>query len=294
MTSTAAASPQNINSNVIVRAFEAVGADDSEAVKRAKNFSSTRGWTAWQASQAAAAGAAALAVPAAHIPAMVADIAYIMHKMSYCCWGIGSILGAQVDGKDDFGIILGLWSGDLTETELPMAILTGTAAGTLAVAASTGTAAQIAGKVTGKGVGKGVGIAATAAAHKLGAKAAAKPIGKALGNLAGSASSKFVEKASTKVAAKVGAKLAGKGVAGFIPFVGAGYWRQHQRLLYQRHRRLGEHLLSAQERAARLGRRVIGNSDRCEHRRRSVPCSVGPHGVSDKTQGICRAGPRRS
>jgi hypothetical protein len=25
-----------------------------------------------------------------------------------------------------------------------------------------------------------------------------------------------------------------------------------------------------------------------------VPCSVGPHGVSDKTQGICRAGPRRS
>lgn len=216
----AAASPKKLDSNVIVRAFDAVSGDHSEAVTRAKGFSSTGTWTAWQASQAAAAGAAALAVPAAHLPAMVADMAYLMHKMSYCCWGIGSVLGAQVEGKDDFAIILGLWSGDLSETELPVAILTGTAAGVMALAISTGSGAQLAGQVAGKAVSKGVDLAATAAIKKLGAKAVAKSIGKGTGSMAGAMSSKFVEKAASKIAAKVGAKLAGKSVAGFIPFVG--------------------------------------------------------------------------
>ncbi|MGH3567879.1 MAG: hypothetical protein ACRDRH_17995 [Pseudonocardia sp.] len=220
MTAGAAPAEDKVNSNVIVRAFDAVSGDYAGAVSRAKGFSFTGGWVAWQASQAAAAGAAALAVPAAHLAAMVADVAFLMHKMSYCCWGIGAITGAPVDGKDDFEIILAYWSGDLKENELPVAIVTGTMAGAAAFIASQYTIAQVTGKLTSLGVN----AVAAGAAKKLGNKALAKTLvkatGKVGGKVAGAASGQFIEKAAAKISLKIGGKIGGKAMAGFIPFVG--------------------------------------------------------------------------
>jgi hypothetical protein len=43
---------------------------------------------------------------------------FLLHKMAYCAWGIGSILGCKVEGKDDLQYILGLWSHAITESQL--------------------------------------------------------------------------------------------------------------------------------------------------------------------------------
>jgi hypothetical protein len=151
---------------------------------------------------------------------MVADVAFLLHKMAYCSWGVGGLLNCDVEGKADFSLILQVWADDLSETELPAAILTGTAAGAFAiVAAQQGVSAastQLAGKAAGKIASKTVNVATMELARKLGMKTSAKAAGK----VAGTVSGRLAEKAATKIAAKIGAKLAAKGVAGFLPLVG--------------------------------------------------------------------------
>ena len=67
-----------------------------------------------QTGQAATAGVVALTIPGLHIPAVAADLAFLIHKMAYCCWGIGEIRGCKVLGISDFQNILALWSGAAT------------------------------------------------------------------------------------------------------------------------------------------------------------------------------------
>lgn len=193
-----------MNSSIITDAFDVMGGDPSNAVSAAKNFSSVNSWTAWQASQAAVAGAGALAVPGAHVPAMVADVAFLMHKMAYCSWGIGGIYDCSVEGKPDFAIILAHWAGEVSEDALGGAIVTGTVAGSMALAGSPA--------VVGKLLGKGVGLGVTELTAKAGLKASSKTIGKVSG--------KLVEKAAAKLATKIGTKISAKGIAGFVPIIG--------------------------------------------------------------------------
>ncbi len=202
---------------VVMRAFDAIGGDPDAALRAAKNYSSLGTWKAAQAAQTGAAGAASAAVPLLHLPAIAADVAFLLHKMAFCSWGVGGMVGAPVDGKDDFLLILGVWSGDLKETELDAAIITGTVAGMLAFAALQPTmAAQFAGKAAGMAAGTVFSAAGTELATKLGAKGSAKALGKAAGKAGAKVSSKLAE----KLVLKIGPKLAAKGVGGFVPLLG--------------------------------------------------------------------------
>ncbi|GAA4878501.1 hypothetical protein [Actinomycetospora straminea] len=209
-----------IPSNLITDAFNAMSGDPQTAIRAAQNFKSKKAWVAWQASQAGAAGGAAAAVPGLHLPALAADLAFLMYKMSFCSWGIGQIYGCKVEGKYDFAVILALWAGSLTENELPEAIGAGVAVGALAVPLAVGISQYGVAGVAGKLAGTGASVAASAGVTKLGLKSAAKSAGTVAGGLAGNATTKLVEKAATKLGPKIAAKLTSKSVAGFLPFAG--------------------------------------------------------------------------
>ncbi len=117
------------NDSLVVKAFDKLGGDYTGAVQSAKGFTSLNAWVASQAAQAGAAGGAALLVPSAHLLALAADMSVLMHKMAYCSWGVGQIINAPVEGKNDIAIILALWSRELRVSDLPQAVLEGTEKG---------------------------------------------------------------------------------------------------------------------------------------------------------------------
>lgn len=205
-----------VTESVIVNAFDVMGGDSSAAASAAKNFSSVGSWVTWQATQTAMVGAAAMAVPGAHVPALVVDVAFLMHKLAYCSWGVGSVLGCTPYGKADFEIILGHWCGAIEDDVLPAAIATSIAGGSLAaVIALQGTSVVI-----GQLAGKSVELAATMLLEKVGAKGSAKAVGKVLGKVTGKVAGKLSDKIAAKLVTKFGGKLSGKALSGFIPFVG--------------------------------------------------------------------------
>ena len=57
-----------------------------------------------------------MAIPGLHLIGIAADIAFLMNRMSVCSFGIGSIEGYNNDfgiilEKEDFAIVLSIWSG---------------------------------------------------------------------------------------------------------------------------------------------------------------------------------------
>jgi hypothetical protein len=104
--------------SVFLKLFQVISSDPSSAVMEAKNFSSDTSWIRLQASEAAVGGATAAVIPVFHLPVLAADIAFLMNRMSYCCWGIGSIYGCTVEGKADFAIILAHWAGAISDDKL--------------------------------------------------------------------------------------------------------------------------------------------------------------------------------
>lgn len=208
-----------ITPQVIVDAFDFMGGDPSTAIESAGNYSSIEEWKAWQAGQAALVGAAAMAIPVAHIPLIVVDVAFLLHKMAYCCWGIGSLHGCEIESKEDFSVILGLYTGVVTEDVLIASVGTGSLALVGGQIANMGLPAFI-GKLTGKGASMG----AKTIGAKVGGKAAGKVIA-ASAPLISQVSGKVAEKITAKVAAKAATKAALKAssdfIAGFAPFLGA-------------------------------------------------------------------------
>lgn len=190
-----------VKPSLVIEAFEAVSGDTSGARAAASEFSSPAAWGTWQGTQAAGAGAAALALPGAHIPALAADLAFLMRKLAFCTWGVGFLHGCTVDGKGDLANVLGLWSGVVTKDMLVTAASGTAVVATLAHPAFAGAVA-----------GAALNAVAQGAAVKVGAKTA-------LG-LGQNFAPKLIEKASLKLAQKIGAKMAAKAGFGFIPFVG--------------------------------------------------------------------------
>lgn len=194
-----------MRSSIIVQAFSLFGGDPQGAISAAASYSSTSMWVFSQASQAGIAGAVAISVPGAHIPALAVDLAFLMHKMAYCSWGLGALYNCEVEGKDDFALILGLWAGYVSEDALEGALT----AGIIGVPVTT---AVVAPKTFAKGVGKGVSKGVGLLGKKAGTKAAAKIFGKVGGKLS--------EKLALKLALKFSGKISSKAVAGWVPFVG--------------------------------------------------------------------------
>lgn len=96
--------------DALIASFDTLGGDPQSAVNNAKGWQ-LNDWVNWQKAQVAATGAGAALVPGVHLAAATADMAILLHKMSYCCWGIGAIKGCQVFGKGDLINILDIWTG---------------------------------------------------------------------------------------------------------------------------------------------------------------------------------------
>lgn len=199
--------------SVFVNAFDHMGGDPSVAASDAKNYSSVGSWVARQATETAMVGAGAMAVPVLHVPALGADVVFLLHKLAYCSWGVGSILGCTPYGKGDFEIILGHWCGVVEDEVLPVAIATSVVGGTLAAAIAYPV-------VAGAIASKSAEVATLMLLQKVGVKGSSKAVVKVAGKVTGKVAGKLSEKIATKVATKIGGKLSGKAVAGFIPFVG--------------------------------------------------------------------------
>lgn len=215
---TALARGRALDPNSIVEAFETLGGDPSDAVNAASAFSSPQTWIAWQSSQVAASGAAATAVPGLHLLTMSADVAFVVHKVAYCAWGVGALHRCRVDGEDDLAIILALWAGTVRDEDL--AAVVGEAAASRSMVGAIGTAgAGMAGKAIAqfaatnpKLVGKGLGM--------FGPMVVKKVVGHSVPPGTVTASKFLVKKLAPKLAPKLGTKVGTKGLAGLVPFVG--------------------------------------------------------------------------
>lgn len=202
-----------LSSSIIVSAFEKMGGDSTNAIDSAKNYSSISSWIASQAGQAAAVGAGAMLIPGAHTVAIIADVAFLLHKMAYCCWGIGEISDCIVIGKSDFQNILALWSGASSIHDMPHKAIKKATLEAAIVSGSTTVAglatAEVLSHLSGQQIAQyGGKFAGKLAGKKLGGKVSAK-LGAKLGT-----------KIGTKVGAKLSAKLGAKLAAGFVPLIG--------------------------------------------------------------------------
>jgi uncharacterized membrane protein len=181
----------SISADLIITAFDAMGGDPTSAIDDAQEYSDVSTWVKDQAFKAGMAGAGAQLIPGVHLIAMGADLGYLLHKMTYCCWGIGAIYDRPVLGKYDMAHILAIWSGaeDLKEIK----------------AMYKKTTSALFEKTTGK----------------IGAKAGAKIGAKIAGKLGSKLGAKLGAKIASKVAAKIAAKLVTKGILGSVAVLGA-------------------------------------------------------------------------
>jgi EcsC family protein len=140
------------------------------------------------------AGAAGFLAGPFHVAAMGADLTFLVHTCGRACFGIGHILGRELDYETDMDYILGIWVGEAQPAS---------------AVASGAFADSVASKVGPELVGQ--------AAVKMTAKVATKVGGK----LVPKATTKILPKVAAKAAAKLSAKLATKGVLGAIPGLGA-------------------------------------------------------------------------
>lgn len=165
---------------------------DLQGIDRDARSYSRTGWQAFHTTAVGASGGVSVLIPVAHLATLVADLAFLINRMSVCGYGIGAI-AAMESGKgfiledEDIPAILARWAGD-----------DGVSDATIAKMASTGAAAFA-----------GQPLAATFA--KIAVKHAGLLVGKKLGG-----------KVGAKVAMKFVTKYIGKATAGFIPFVGPG------------------------------------------------------------------------
>jgi hypothetical protein len=201
----------DITAGIFVNAFNSLGWDTEMARRGAAGYETLAGWRASQTTQVALAGGAAMAVPGAHLVALTADVAFLLHKMSICAWGIGYKLGATVDAEDDLAVILGLWVGALEPNALSVtSVGAGASAGWIAFNATYPTyGAAVMAKALTMGGGSAV--------SSVGAKLAGKKGGKVVAKM----SKPFIAKISQKAAVKFSAILGSKAVTGTIPLLGA-------------------------------------------------------------------------
>jgi hypothetical protein len=210
-----------VSNSIIIEAFDALGGDPSEAVESASSYASTDSWINVQAAQVGVAGATAMAIPGMHLIGMAADMAFLMHKLAYTCWGIGEIKKCVVLGKDDFANILALWSGAASLAELDRRAISKAAFETAAIAGGGTVAglsvAAIAANLTGQQIAM---FGGQVAGSLLAKKAAVKTASKASVVMAGRMGSKLGGKLASKVAAKFSTKLGAKAFSGIIPLIG--------------------------------------------------------------------------
>ena len=191
---------------------------DEEAKEKLKDealsFATVEDWKSRQVAKVAGVGGATGLLGGPWGLALeAADIAYLFAVSGRACYGVGHILGRELDYESDIPLILSVWSG-AGETAAFVGIgqvgikAGGVAAKTFGVSAKIIAGATLA--ATGKAGGKVAGKIITKAAFKGGAKVSTKIV--------------------TKVGGKVGSKAATKLGFKWMPLIGGlvsagiNYW----------------------------------------------------------------------
>lgn len=180
--------------NDISQMFKDLGnlgeAQERKALKRKVNNYTLNEWKKENIGMAVASGAASGAIGGpVGLAALPADLAWCGRVSALGCFGIGHILGRDVDYDEDMPLILSVWTG-LGEAAVSVPV------GKVGIKVSSKVTAKTAAKVAGKVVSK----AAMKGGSKLGAKLAAK--------------------AASLAASKVVAKLAAKTGTAWVPIIG--------------------------------------------------------------------------
>lgn len=97
----------------IVIAFDDLGGDPQDAIDAALKHDTVASWRQQETATIAVAGGVEMAIPGLHALTIPAGIAFLIHKMAYLSWGIGTIKGAYVVETaqySDLRNILTLWA----------------------------------------------------------------------------------------------------------------------------------------------------------------------------------------
>lgn len=154
---------------------------DLRGIDRNARDYSRAGWQALHTTAVGGSGAVTVALPGIHLVTLVADVGFLVNRMSVCSYGIGAIAAKDkghgfILEQEDLAAILARWSGDTSVSDAALSKMAASGAG-MFVGGSLGTtfaamAVQHAGLLVGKKLGGKVGA-------KVASKFVAKYIGKA-------------------------------------------------------------------------------------------------------------------
>lgn len=99
----------------IIKALDELGGDPREAVRKAQEVGVLDQWTNQELRMGAIAGGAELVIPALQVVTIPMGISFLLHKLAYISWGIGTIRKAYIietDHYSDLRNILNIWASD--------------------------------------------------------------------------------------------------------------------------------------------------------------------------------------
>ena len=99
----------------IVTAMDELAGNPERAVKAAVDCESVPQWIKQETTKLALIGGAEMVVPGLHAFTIPTGVSYLLHKMGYISWGIGTLKGAYVietEAYSDLRNILALWANE--------------------------------------------------------------------------------------------------------------------------------------------------------------------------------------
>lgn len=113
---------EELLADALIEQFRLLGGKPEEAARSAAKYKNAQDWIAYHKTQTVAAGVGSGLIPGASFALMSADMAFLLHKLAYMSWGIGTIYGCKVYSKPDFLHILQIWGENETRQGDMMAV----------------------------------------------------------------------------------------------------------------------------------------------------------------------------
>ena len=188
-----------------------IGGDTKRAFSYAERKGNVQAWIYSQKLQAGLIGAGAMIFPFVHLVALIFDFLFVIHKMTYVCWGIAHLHGSDSVSKDDLRVILAHWSGEIGDDMLDVDVFESKdQINEMGVLGSLGDQVfKMLLRNMARRSAQGGAIVSAKVGVKAGAKAGAK------------VASKAGTKLSLKYLSKLSIKFLSKIFFGFLPILGA-------------------------------------------------------------------------
>ncbi|MFF3331054.1 hypothetical protein ACFYWX_16035 [Streptomyces sp. NPDC002888] len=82
-----------------------------QVIKEVEEFQSVTTWRWYQGTQATAMTVGSAALGPVGVGTVLLDVGFSYRKMAHTAWGIGHLMGSEVDPLDDLFAVTGLWAG---------------------------------------------------------------------------------------------------------------------------------------------------------------------------------------